>query len=189
MSLSDLVTRPRPKIPPSSGWGWIFIVSGTMLIIFMGFFAVIGSVMGIGDALFTLFTVPETKTITIVYQIGASLLMGLCMPAPFVPASGVLIYLGIRHIQRDKALKEYGRITQATVTNKWIRIWKGTKHYVTYEFQVQTSDGTLAHYQNAEFNRRAYKCYEIGDTAPLRYVPHDPTICRLEMTETAESRR
>jgi hypothetical protein len=155
----------------------------------MSILAFMGMLAGIGFSLYTLHTTPETDTITTILLLLENILPALCGLLPFTIFSGGLIYLGVRLLKRDQALKTHGKIAQATIIDKWVRHLKGTKHYVAFEFQAKSPKGTLKRYHCAEYNPRVHKHYEIGDTVPLRYMPHNPAICRLEAPTTAKNQK
>lgn len=114
-------------------------------------------------------------------------------PMPLLCFSGmagvfVLIGLGIlwwgwRSNQLARRLNKQGRITQATVFERWVETGSDNDpvYCVAYRFELPNPDGSSREIRQAEMNQQAYETLAIGDTAPVLYLPDQPEICRLEL--------
>jgi len=75
-------------------------------------------------------------------------------------------------------LRSKGEETQATIFDAWEESSSdSTSYYVAYAYQVPQFGKQI--FTNAEQSMQAYKKLNIGDRAPLRYLPDDPKIAKL----------
>jgi hypothetical protein len=114
--------------------------------------------------------------------LGTAICMG-GIPILVLIAFGVgLLLWGRKTLQRDKRLQAYGRITHAEIIDRWARWgYRSSWHCVAYRFRAPSpEDNVLLTYTFAERNYEAYHQLRVGDRVPLRYLPEDPSVCRLE---------
>ena len=90
-----------------------------------------------------------------------------------------LLYSSWQGISNARALAQRGLLTTARLTDRWEeRDSDGDPQYcVAVRFAVP--DGPEVHV--AEYNYKAYNQLVEGDPVTVRYLPHNPQICRLEL--------
>ncbi len=72
-----------------------------------------------------------------------------------------------------------GALLPAKIINRWRTVDPQNRdlYCVAYQF---APDAALPPLIAAENNRAAYAALQIGDTHPVRYLPHQPEVCFLE---------
>ncbi len=88
---------------------------------------------------------------------------------------GTLWFAGYewKQYQLARELDESGIVGQGRITRCWFRRAKSTTYYVAYEF----SGGYGA---TQSISRRVYNQVSEGQAVPVRYLPRDPNISRME---------
>ncbi len=83
--------------------------------------------------------------------------------------------------RRDRLLAAAGTTTEARITRVWQRSGKSRSCHAAYEFAAGRGEFTAT----AAVPCRAWGTLSVGDRVPVRYVPSDPRISRLEGVELA----
>jgi len=89
-----------------------------------------------------------------------------------------MLKIGITAGSNFLNLRSKGEETQATIFDAWEESNSdSTSYYVAYAYQVPQFGKQI--FTNAEQSMQAYKKLNIGDRAPLRYLPDNPKIAKL----------
>jgi hypothetical protein len=145
------------------------------------------ALFSLGPLLITLWQTREAFDALTDKVISSLLGMAACMGGPpllVLTAFGVWLLLwGRNTLQHDRNLQDHGRVTHAEIIDRWARWgYRSSWHCVAYRFRARSpEDGGPHTYTFAERNYDAYHRLRVGDRAPLRYLPEDPSICRLEL--------
>jgi hypothetical protein len=114
--------------------------------------------------------------------------MAACMGGPpllVLIAFGVWLPLwGRKTLQQDRYLQDHGQVTRAEIIDRWTRWgYRSTWHCVAYRFKALSPEDSVPHmYTFAERSYEAYRRLRVGNHAPIRYLPEDPSVCRLELS-------
>ena len=115
----------------------------------------------------------------------------------FVGLGGIMLGIGLSLLQARwrawrsvRRLYTQGQIAPATVVNLWCEA--NARHQVlycvAYEFEVTRPDGHIQTVLSAEYNELAFETLRLRQPTPIRYLPENPEICRLEMEPIFEAR-
>lgn len=94
-----------------------------------------------------------------------------------------LLFSSITSLVNVNRLRASGRPAQALIFDRWTdKDSDGdTTYCIAYVFEANLPDGRRITVTRAEQNRHAYERYQIGDSAPVRYLPEDPNVCQLNI--------
>ena len=186
--------RPRPRWPPTRTKGVFLIILGSVFLVVLVIMLLNVAIFSLGPLLLTYWQmrleVPAAETFdALTDKVMTSLLgMAACMGGPpllALIAFGVWLLLwGRNTLQHDRNLQDHGQVTRAEIIDRWARWgYRSTWHCVAYRFKAPSPEGGAPHiYTFAERSYEAYHRLHVGDRAPLRYLPEDPSVCRLELS-------
>ncbi len=179
--------RPRPRWPPTRTKGVFLIILGSVFLVVLIVMLLNVALFSLGPLLITLWQTRETFDVLTDKVINSLLGMAVCMGGPpllALTAFGIwLLVWGKNTLQHDRNLQDHGQLTHAEIIDRWARWgYRSRWHCVAYRFRARSpEDGGPHTYTFAERNYDAYHRLRVGDRAPLRYLPEDPSICRLEL--------
>ncbi len=179
--------RPRPRWPPTRTKGMFLIILGGGFLLILVIMLVNVLLFSLGP-MFVILWQTQGKLDPLTDDVVATIsLMALGMVG--VPLLGLvgfgvgLVIWGRNTLRHDKRLQAYGQIARAEIIDRWARWgYRSSWHCVAYRFRVLSADGAPQTHIFAERNPQAYYQLHIGDEVPLRYLPDDPSICRLELS-------
>lgn len=89
-----------------------------------------------------------------------------------------------------RRLYTQGRIAPATIVNVWrsANARRQVSYCIAYEFEVTQPDGQVQTILSAEYNELAFETLRLRQQTPVRYLPENPEICRLETEPIIEAR-
>jgi hypothetical protein len=90
-----------------------------------------------------------------------------------------LVYSNWQGIYTARVLVRRGEVTAGRVTDCWTETDSdGDRAYcVAFRF----AEPGQPEITTAEYNRKAYNTFQVGDPVQVRYLPGNPDLCRLEM--------
>ncbi|MCB0164379.1 MAG: hypothetical protein KDI79_09145 [Anaerolineae bacterium] len=115
----------------------------------------------------------------------------------FAGLGGVMLGIGLALLparwhawRRVRRLDTQGQIAPATVVNLWrsANARRQVLYCVAYEFEATHLDGQAQTVLSAEYNELAFETLRLRQQTPVRYLPENPEICRLEMEPIIEAR-
>ncbi len=185
--------RPRPRWPPTHTKGVFLIILGSVFLVVLVAMLLNVALFSLGPLLLTYWQTrleaPAAETFdALTDKVITSLLgMAACMGGPpllVLIAFGVWLLLwGRKTLQHDRYLQDHGQVTHAEIIDRWTRWgYRSTWHCVAYRFRLPLPEDGASHtYTFAERSYEAYHRLRVGDRVPLRYLPEDPSVCRLEL--------
>lgn len=115
----------------------------------------------------------------------------------FAGLGGVMLGIGLallpsrwRAWRNVRRLYSEGQVVPATVVNLWRSANTGHQisYCVAYRFEVAASTGHSQTILSAEVNELAFDWLRLRQETPVRYLPDNPHVCRLEMEEIIRAR-
>ncbi|HRV93199.1 MAG TPA: hypothetical protein P5526_13640 [Anaerolineae bacterium] len=115
----------------------------------------------------------------------------------FVGLGGVMLGLGLallparwRAWRSVRRLYTQGYIAPATVVNLWrsTNVRHQVLYCIAYEFEATRPNGQIQTILSAEYNELAFETLRLRQQTPVRYLPENPEICRLEVEPIIEAR-
>lgn len=104
-----------------------------------------------------------------------------CFISLFVIIGVGMLTWGLNNSRKVLLLNARGQMTQGTLTHRWIDTDSdGDDTYcIAYRFEVPLAgSGPVL---KGEQNPKAYNSLNVGDPVSVRYLPNNPTVCRLEL--------
>jgi hypothetical protein len=103
------------------------------------------------------------------------------LPLLFVLVGLGLALWGGRELNQVLALDGRGQMIRGVVFDRWVAYPYRRPPCVAYYFDLLGQPNGRTRVVRAEYNRTAYNTYQVGDSVPIRYLPDNPKICRLEL--------
>ncbi|MCB0211958.1 MAG: hypothetical protein KDJ52_21635 [Anaerolineae bacterium] len=102
----------------------------------------------------------------------------------------VLLPTRWRNWRKVRRLYTQGQVVPATVVNLWrsADARRQISYCVAYQFEATDINGQAQTIVSAEVNELAFEVLRLRQQTPVRYLPENPNVCRLELDPLIQAR-